>query len=648
MVVVRIFAALVPRLFVGAATFCLIVASHAAGPADRPAPLSLEAMTAPAQVLSMTLSPSGKQIAGLLYNGFGAAVFLMDLEDFRVRSLVTPTRVDRAYTRSPVRVLWVADDLLAVDFNDLESEAIDLSGKKVSFLGERVIRRAFADPARPPEVFAYRSVEDHEIDRVNARTGEREKYRVSLRGKMIRSAFDAQGRLRAATMLDSSIWKANATITNWYRADDRSEWQLLATFGVADDPWWPLFVLDEPGTMAILSRRGRDTYAVFRYEVGKRAQGEAMAAHPDEDIENVAAESDASFTSVLTEGLKPSRYWFDPRMAGLQGAIDKALPERVNTLSPVLGGRVLVFSYSDVDPGRWFLLQTDGMKLRELEAHRPRVDPGRMQPTQTVVYPARDGLALNAYLTLPPANDRLPPLVVLIHGGPNVRDHWGWNQEVQILATRGYAVFQPQFRGSTGFGKRYERSGDGQWGRAMQDDISDGVRFLIEQKIVDPARICISGGSYGGYAALWGAIKTPELYRCGISFAGVSDLADLINDRLFTDSTAFSREWNRARVGDPATQRRELDAVSPLLHAADVRIPLLIAHGDKDPRVPISHSLLMVRALQANGKDVEWMPFEGEGHGLSRVGNIQRYYAAMLDFLKRHIGETASPGLVKP
>jgi dipeptidyl aminopeptidase/acylaminoacyl peptidase len=319
--------------------------------------------------------------------------------------------------------------------------------------------------------------------------------------------------------------------------------------------------------------------------------------------------------------------------------VDAALPGRINLMEGDKNGRVLITSYGDVDPGHWYVLDTRSSKLRELGEARPHIDPKRMRPMETISYKARDGMIVQGYLTRPAqAADKPAPTVVLIHGGPHVRDRWMWNEEVQLLANRGYAVFQPQFRGSAGFGRRFEEAGYGQWGRAMQDDITDGVEYLVAEKVTDPQRVCISGASYGGYAALWGAVKTPQLYKCAISLAGVSDLNEMLSHSIFDDSTAASRELMRAHVGDPARSRRELDEVSPLKHAAQIQIPLLIAHGEEDTRVLPSQSKDMVKALKALGKPVEWMPFEKAGHGFFWVRDEAQYLAAVLKFLDRYIG----------
>jgi len=332
----------------------------------------------------------------------------------------------------------------------------------------------------------------------------------------------------------------------------------------------------------------------------------------------------------------------------LQTSVDAALPQRINQLSGDPRGRLLIHSYADVDPGRWYVLDTDGMKMWHAATFKPKVDSNKMLPMGTIEYRAMDGLSIPAYLTRPASAGAPAPLVVLIHGGPHLRDRWRWDEEVQVLAGSGYAVFQPQFRGSTGFGRRFETAGYGQWGRAMQDDITAGVKHLVEQKIADPQRICIVGASYGGYAALWGLVKTPELYKCGISFAGVADIEHMLKDWSDRNADAAVREFQRSRIGNPAQDVQRLDEVSPLKHAARIQVPLLLAHGEDDKRVPISHSRKMMAALTEHGKPFEWLMFEEEGHGLHYTKNRRRYYEAVLAFLSKHIGSAAAAGQAPP
>ncbi len=592
---------------------------------------------------SLSLSPDGRHAAGIGYGGTATAAILIDTDTTGARILAEPER-DRRYVfgQIPVAVHWVANDLLAVDYNNGESISVDLSGKRMAELGERFIRRMSTSGPLAESVLVYRDVEDGDIDLVNARTGERQRYRVSLAGKPIAWAFDESGALRAVTMMESSRWSSGKSrISNWYRSSAAGDWLLMQEWPVtaANEVWYPLSVLPEGNALAVLSRHERDTYAVFRYDTAARRHVEVMAAHPHDDILHIEGLDEQNVNRVISGGLRAQTFWFDPRWASLQAGVDAALPERINHLQGDKDGRILVSSYGDVDPGRWYVLDTRTGKLRGLAVAMPAIQPTDMRPMQAMRYASRDGLSIPAYLTTPAGSDGKPaPTVVLIHGGPNVRDRWAWDEEVQMLAKAGYVVFQPQFRGSSGFGRRFEEAGYRQWGRAMQDDITDGVKALVERKITDPARVCIYGASYGGYAAMWGAIKTPELYQCGVSFAGVSDLAEQLSGSIWDDSTVVSREISRDRVGDPDKDRSALDEVSPIKHVSRVRIPLLIAHGAVDRRVLPSQSKSMVNALQQAGRSVDWLPLEDEGHTLTWVRSRVRYYTTVLNFLDRHIG----------
>jgi dienelactone hydrolase len=618
-----------------------VSASSPAHAADKTQQMTLEDWTEPPRTASMTLSPDGKHVAGIDWEGGLPAAFVTDL-DQRKSSFLQRWKPlgHRLYGRWPLAIHWINNDLLALDLSNQESVSVDLAGNLVADLGERFIRPMFEKGASTDSVLVYRDVDDGTLDLVNARSGERVKYRVELPGKMLHGAFDASGALRAVTMMDTAFWSSTTKVSNWYRPDEHSPWQLLEEGPITGDAWHPLRALPEPDSLAILSRRDRDTYAVFRYDTKTRQRMEMMAGHPYEDIVYARGLDQASFESVITDGIKPKISWFDGRWASLQATVDAALPARINILQGDKSGRVLVFSYGDVDPGRWFLLDTQASTLREIGETRRKIDPKQMRPMEIMQYAARDGLQINAYLTRPLRSASGPaPMVVLIHGGPQVRDRWEWNEEVQLLASHGYVVFQPQFRGSTGFGRKFEEAGYRQWGRAMQDDITDGVMHLIERKIADPARICIYGASYGGYAALWGVIKTPDVYQCGVSFAGVSDLDEFVSHSVMDDATAATRELHRALIGDPDQDRARLDEVSPLKHAERVRVPLLIAHGEEDTRVLPSQSEAMVKALRRAGSPVEWMSFENAGHGLVLIRDQQRYYKALLAFFKRHIGQ---------
>jgi dipeptidyl aminopeptidase/acylaminoacyl peptidase len=265
----------------------------------------------------------------------------------------------------------------------------------------------------------------------------------------------------------------------------------------------------------------------------------------------------------------------------------------------------------------------------------PRIDPASMSPVKPIRFTARDGLQLRGYLTLPKGRDpRNLPLVLMPHGGPFDRDKWEYDPMVQFLANRGYAVLQPEFRGSTGFGKGLVEKGYGQWGYKMQDDLDDSVDWLAHTGQIDPKRVCIVGASYGGYAALWGAIRNPERYRCAASLAGVSDLPALLrhDKKLFT-APRYYREWRTQVAGD---NEANLRSVSPLAYAAKVKVPLLIGHGEEDERVPPKQSHDMVGALTKVGANVTSVFYEGEGHGFSKSADLQDWLSRLEAFLAKY------------
>lgn len=612
---------------------CVLLRAHAA-------PLTVDQAINPNGALSASLSPDGKHVAVVLFNGISYGLTLYDTATTETRMLSFSRHVIEghwSFVKSPRDVTWVGNDLLAVDYG-VEAESIDLNGKKVADLGEAVIGPAERGRPESPWLLVYTDVDDRDVAMVNARTGEKKAFSYP-RGKVVNWAFDLRGELRAVTLVNSAFWKDVSTVTNWYKSSAGDAWVKLAEFGIADDYWVPLYVPEEPHTLVVSSRSGRDTYALFSYDTERRVTGEMMAGHPTQDVLGASGIDQGAFERVFTRGMQQQQVWFDPVWAGVQASVDKALPDRINRLSGNPKGKVLVYSYSDIEPGVWQLVDMGNGTMRMLARRRPATADAVMRSMEIVRYPGADGLSIPAFLTRPEAAARGSPLVVLIHGGPRARDYWQWNPEVQILAAQGYAVFQPQFRGSSGFGKRFEEAGFGQWGLAMQDDITAGVQYLINQGIADPRRICIVGASYGGYAALWGLAKTPELYRCGVSFAGVSDIEYMLRDSSDSAGDKVTRELMLTVVGDARANREKFDQVSPLKQADRIVAPVLLMHGEDDRRVPISHGKKMKQALESRGKQVQWLIFEEEGHGLHRIASQAKYYATMLSFLDQYIGE---------
>lgn len=277
-------------------------------------------------------------------------------------------------------------------------------------------------------------------------------------------------------------------------------------------------------------------------------------------------------------------------------------------------------------------------ELTQLAVINAKLPEAQMAPMQPVAYTARDGLVINGYLTLPVG--RAPKnlaCVVNPHGGPWARDSWRFNPEVQFLANRGYCVLQMNFRGSTGYGRAFWEASFGQWGLAMQDDITDGARWLVTQGIADPKRLGIYGGSYGGYATLTGITATPDLYAAAVDYVGVSNLLTFMNT-----IPPYWESWRQqlyAMVGDPndPVQKKRLEATSPALHADKIKAPLLVAQGAKDPRVKQAESDQMVEALKKRGIDVEYIVKDNEGHGFANEENRFDFYGAMERFFGQHL-----------
>jgi len=260
---------------------------------------------------------------------------------------------------------------------------------------------------------------------------------------------------------------------------------------------------------------------------------------------------------------------------------------------------------------------------------------------KVVHYKARDGLDIPALLTVPKGGEgKNLPMVVVVHGGPWVpHEGWGYDPEAQFLASRGYVVLQPQFRGTQGLGWKHFSSSFKQWGRTMQDDVTDGVRWAIDQGIADANRVCIYGASYGGYSTMIGLAKDPDLYKCGINYVGVTDL-DLFESATWSDFAygEFLQYEMKDMFGDMAKERSTLMAVSPVEQAAKIKAPVLMAYGAADVRVVPEHGTRMRAALEKNNRKVEWMMAEGEGHGFADPENQKLFYGAMERFLDANIG----------
>jgi dipeptidyl aminopeptidase/acylaminoacyl peptidase len=387
-------------------------------------------------------------------------------------------------------------------------------------------------------------------------------------------------------------------------------------------------------------------FAAYNYDFASDTRGEAIFEHPSVDISSVLMGADDQVDGIAYEDDRPRIHWLDPDYRIIQASVDRALPGKVNTLLNRSddGHRILIWSSAPDDPGTYYVFDRQARRLETFASPYPQLVDRRFAPMRAITYRSRDGTEIPAYLTLPPGRpERSLPLVLLPHGGPFARDSWSFNPEVQFLASRGYAVLQPNFRGSTGYGRAYVERGYGQIGTGMIDDMEDGVNHLVEQGVADSARVCIMGSSYGGYAAMWAAIRTPSRYRCAISWAGPTDMRRMIRyDSRYVIAPRYAREWQRRLAGE---QAGDLDAISPLRQQARLTVPLLIGHGERDSRVPIAQAREMIDALTRRRYPVEAVIYAGAGHAFSKPVDSADFMRRMDAFLARHnpSGQASAP-----
>lgn len=451
--------------------------------------------------------------------------------------------------------------------------------------------------------------------------------------------FDAQGRLRIVT----TTVKDRRGL--WWKPGPDAAWERLHEWSVvAGDALIPV-ALEADGTLIVASRRGRDTTALFTYDLAKRRfDPDPLVGVEGFDVDGVRFDRrQQRVAGVPVSAQRATWVWFDEGLAKAQATVDKALPAgRANQLlcGHCIGAeRFVVRSSSDRVPGEYYLFDAKAGKLTLLASSRPWL-PEATQGRRTYHrVAARDGLSLPVVVTHPasvPAGQPAPT-VVLVHGGPWVDGaDLEWSAQPQFLASRGYRVLEVSFRGTTGLGWKHERASWGQWGLAMQDDLEDALLWAVREKHSDPARVCIAGASYGGYAALMGPVRHPGRYRCAVSHVGVTDISLLFSGN-WTDINRHARTYGmRATIGDPEADQERFRQTSPLYRVADIKVPVLVVQGVRDRRVDPVHADRFVSAARAAGVDVQRINYD-DGHGFSDAETHADYLAQLEAFLARHL-----------
>lgn len=448
---------------------------------------------------------------------------------------------------------------------------------------------------------------------------------------------DHDGRLRVATAIVDGV---NTQIL--YRDTEDEPFRPVLTTNFRDVVSFMEFTPDNKEVYAATNLH-RDKTILVRMNPATCEELEVLYENERYDIASISySRKRKKLLSVYCTGHKePVRHYFDAEEEQLRQRIKAHFPNQRYGIADTdkAEENYLIYVGGDRTRGSYWhynALTDEAKKIADLA---PWIKSDEMNAMHPVCYTTRDGLQIEAYLTLPdgltPDTAKQLPVVVNPHGGPWARDCWGYSSEVQFLSNRGYAVFQMNFRGSTGYGRHFLEASYKQWGLKMQDDITDGVKWLIEQGIANPNRIAIYGGSYGGYATLAGLTFTPDLYACGIDYVGVSN--------LFTFMQTIPPYWRPMlemmyeQVGHPEHDADQLAATSPALHADKIKVPLFVAQGANDPRVNKAESDQMVEALRQRGVVVEYMVKDNEGHGFHNQENRFDFYRAMERFLKAHL-----------
>lgn len=606
------------------------------------------------QYSKLSLSPDGKLLAALVPLNGRLNLALIDLDKGSATTL-TALRDQDVY-----QYRWIGDERLEVQTANLNEVArlTELKQDKLLDTSGRVIRDMDKSwDYQPPRIIAVldragddllvesrmRNARSLDVWRYNARTNAKELLTADSPGDVERFVADRAGQVRIAI----SVPRGGTRSLLYYRRDNASKWKLLRDDLAEEDPIHPIDFGFDNKTLYVLAR-GSDQGGlmdVHTYDVETNQLGERLSSVQGVDASSLLFDWVKQIPVGVRDGSRDAVSWIDAAWKSVQSSIDTALPGTRNTLSwgRYEPSRILVATESASQPPIFYLLDRRNGRMQEVVSAYPWLKEKDLSAREFVRYQARDGLSIPAYLTMPRHPDGAkPPLIVDIHGGPFVRtEGFGFNSDAQLFASRGYAVLQPDFRGTQGYGDAFFKAGFRQWGLAMQDDVTDGVKWLIETGKVDADRVCLFGASYGGYATLWGLEKEPQMFRCGVAQVAVSDL-ELMFDVSWSDFMQAERGGDITnslirRIGDPSTDREKMRAVSPVYHTERIQAPVMLAYGASDRRVPLVHGKAMRSALEKYGKSYEWLVYDDEGHGFYKDENNFDFYRRVDAFLAKNL-----------
>ena len=587
------------------------------------------------------ISPDGRMISYMAPWKDRLNIFVLP-----VGSKDSARRVTAETERDPGGYFWASPDVLLYqkDFGGDENFHVfavraDGSGSK-DLTPFPKVRAEVVDDLRDDDEHVLvsmnqRNPEEFDVYKLNIYTG-----KLTLVAQNPGAAegwmVDHAGNIRGCTQTDG------VSSSMLYRDGASGPFRKLFTTSFKEQVAFQTFAPDNK-TFYVVSNRGRDKAAAFAFDPATAKETSLIYENPDVDVSGISySHREKAIEVVYYETDKERAHLITDRAKQL----DKAITEAVGTedfwvvSNDKAEDKLIVQTYGERTGGTIYYYDCTTGKADKLAERMPWMKTEELAEMKPIQYQSRDGMTIHGYLTLPVGVEaKNLPVVVNPHGGPWARDSWGFNPEVQFLANRGYAVLQMNFRGSTGYGRKFWEASFKQWGKKMQDDVTDGVEWLKKEGIADPKRIAIYGGSYGGYATLAGLTFTPDLYACGVDYVGVSN--------MFTFMKTIPPYWKPylammyEMAGDPVKDSALLAEVSPALHADKIKAPLFVAQGKNDPRVNIAESDQIVENLKKRGVAVQYMVKDNEGHGFHNEENRFEFYRAMEKFLAQHIGPEA-------
>jgi len=597
------------------------------------------------QFMQLQLSPNGKYLAALAPYRGRRNIVVMETDGLKKPKAVTDLEdydIDTFFWGNDQRIVFTLDKEGTEAF---ALYAVDKDGGRVKTLvepkisiGARAVRAAFvADRLRDDldhVIVSYnkRRAKAPDLYKLNINTGKL-KLIGKNNGKTQGNVLDREGKLRVIAELDGT------TQTIRYRDNRKQDWRTLITSSALEEGIAPLAFDYDNSTLYVASNKGRDTSAIYKYNIKDNKLGELLFERKGVDVASpIFSFAKKKLIGFAWEDEKARISFIDKDRKALQDNLDKSFAGKTARITSLSDDEQLavITTFSDTAPAEYYLLDRKKGNVKFLASSRNWIKPEEMAPMKPVQYQSRDGLTIHGYLTLPKDYQTGHiPLIINPHGGPfGVRDSWGFNPEHQLFANRGYAVLQMNFRGSGGYGHAFQNAGYKEWGNKMQHDITDGVQWAIKEGFADPEKVCIYGGSYGGYATMAGLTFTPDLYKCGINYVGVTDI-ELLFDTM-PEAWELAEDVMKEQIGNPDDEKF-MRSISPLHHVENIKAPLLIIHGKQDPRVNIKHATKLRSRMDDLNKPYEWLVKKKEGHGFSGEENRIEAYTKMDDFLRKSL-----------